>query len=354
MNKILLRSEHIVVLILMFLLIPAKSIIAQWYAVADESHKRAMWEMFQVVVPDRQGDFVTKQECEQALDNAGMDALQRSRFRCECETNCNDQNSTGSYNDEQQNSSGQNPGGIVIDDYETQMMKRNLFIEKDKKQKAALEKSKNDNIKNDLLGKLKGNKSLNQLKTTSDLSEQGSENITNSQTEAGREDSESAFTNGKTKLKRRDLRNSIVPVSPPTPIEHQKTLFEFIDRETKVVQTKIMEVQKEKIQILEKKNQIQEKIVEQTTNIEKLKKEKIEVKEESQKGEIDSLLLEAMQLLEESETLNKKAGEELKTSNMLITEQEGLLNKLQTSYEQGKENPQKSEELLKELQGNKK
>ena len=74
-----------------------------------------------------------------------------------------------------------------------------------------------------------------------------------------------------------------------------------------------MEVQKEKIQILEKKNQIQEKIVEQTSNIEKLKKEKIEVKEESQKGEIDSLLLEAMQLLEESETLNKKAGEELET-----------------------------------------
>ena len=169
MNKILLANRSKLLLILILLFMPAKTALSQWYAVADESHKRAMWEMFQVVVPDRQGDFVTKQECEQALDNAGMDALQRSRFRCECETNCNDQNSTGSYNDEQQNSSEQNPGGIVIDDYETQMMKRNLFIEKDKKQKAALEKSKNDNIKNDLLGKLKGNKSFEfKLKTTSD------------------------------------------------------------------------------------------------------------------------------------------------------------------------------------------
>ena len=346
MNKLFFTT-----IILLFIFV--ETTFAQWYAVANETQKKAMWDMFGVVVPDRQGNFATKSECEQALDNAGMDALQRSRYWCECEVNCDDQNSSGSYNDEQQNSSGQNPGGIVVDDYETQMMKRNLFIEKDKKQKAALEKSKNDNIKNDLLGKLKGNKSLDQLKTTSDLSERGSENITNNQTEAGRDDSESAFSQGKIKLKK-GKQNNIVPVSPPVPVEHQKTLFEYIDRETKVVQTKIMEVQKEKIQILEKKNQIQQKMVEQTVNIEKLKTEKIEVKEESRKEEIDSLLLEAMQLLEESETLNKKAGEELETSNKLITDQEGILNNLQTSYQIGKENPERSEELLKELQGNKK
>jgi hypothetical protein len=178
--------------------------------------------------------------------------------------------------------------------------------------------------------------------------------IENNQTEIGRDNSESAFSDGKIKLKRGDLRNRDIPVSPPAPVESQKTLFEYVDRETKVVQTKIMDVQKEKIHILEKKNQIQEKIVEQTVNIEKLKTEKIEVKEESRKEEIDSLLLEAMQLLEESNTLNEKAGEELKTKDKLIGEQEVLLNKLQSTYEKGKENPEKSEGLLKELQGDKK
>ena len=346
MNKLFFTT-----IILLFIF--AETTFAQWYVVANETQKKAMWDMFGVVVPDRQGNFATKSECEQALDNAGMDALQRSRYWCECEVNCDDQNSSTSYNDGQQNSSGQNLGEIVVDDYETQMMKRNLYIEKDKKQKAALEKSKNDNIKSDLLGKLKGNKSLDQLKTTSDLSERGSENITNNQTEAGRDDSESAFSQGKIKLKK-GKQNIIVSVSPPVPVEHQKTLFEYIDRETKVVQTKIVEVQKEKIKLLEKKNQIQQKMVEQTVYIEKLKTEKIEVKEESHKEEIDSLFLEAMQLLEESETLNKKAGEELETSNKLITDQEEILNNLQASYQMGKENPERSEELLKELQGNKK
>jgi hypothetical protein len=273
MNKLLLPSKHIVVLILMFLLISAKSIVAQWYVVVDDSEIRAVWEMFQQVVPKRSGDFATRRECEDALDQSDWMPGQRVKYWCDCETNCDDQNSSGSYNDEQQNSSGQNPGGIVIDDYETQMMKRDILVEKDKKEKAAQEKLKNDNIKNDLLTKLKGNKSLNQLKTTSGLSEQGLENITNNQTDAGRDDTESAFSQGKIKLKK-GRQNNTVPVSQPVPVEQQKNLFEYIDRETKVVQTKIMDVQKKKIQLLEKKNQIQEKIVEQTVNIQKLIEEK--------------------------------------------------------------------------------
>lgn len=353
MTKISVIKTYNLLLTLFFLFLPGKLLFAQWYVVADESHKRAMWEMFQVVVPDKEGNFATKRECEDALDNANMDALQRSRHHCECEANCDDQNSSNSYNDQQQNSSGQNPDGIVIDDYETQMMKSNLYIEKDKKEKAALEKSKNDNIKNDLLGKLKGNKSLNQLKTTSDLSEQGLENITNNQTDVGRDDTESAFSQGKIKLKKRG-QNNTVPVSPPVPVEQQKTLFEYIDRETKVVQIKIMDVQKKKIQLLEKKNQMQEKIVEQTVNIQKLKEEKYEVKDETRKEEIDSLLIMATQMLQESETLNQEANKELEVKDKLVKDQEDLLNKYQETYNKSKDNPELSEELLKELQGDKK
>jgi len=302
----------------------------------------------------RQGHFSTEAECLEMIERAvreSGDPNIRRHMSCE---GCDEQNSSDSYNDEQQNFSGQNPPELVIDDYETQMMKIDLFIEKDKNEKADLDKSRNDDIKNDLLSKLKGNKSFNQLRTTSDLSEEGLQSIKNNQNEVGRENSESAFSDGKIKPNRRELRNNNITVSPPAPVESQKNLFEYIDRETKVVQTKIVEVQKEKIQILEKKNQIQQKIGEQTINIKKLEIEKVEVKEEARKEEIDSLLLESMQLLEESENLNRKAGEELETSNKLISEQEGLLNNLQSSYEKGKENPEKSEALLRELQGGKK
>jgi len=313
----------------------------------------------------RQGHFSTEAECLEMIERAvreSGDPNIRRHMSCE---GCDEQNSSDSYNDEQQNSSWQKSPELVIDDYETQMMKIDLFIEKDKNEKADLDKSRNDDIKNDLLSKLKGNKSFNQLRTTSDLSEEGLQSIknnqnevgrenSNNQNEVGRENSESAFSDGKIKPNRRELRNNNITVSPPAPVESQKNLFEYIDRETKVVQTKIVEVQKEKIQILEKKNQIQQKIGEQTINIKKLEIEKVEVKEEARKEEIDSLLLEAMQLLEESENLNRKAGEELETSNKLISEQEGLLNNLQSSYEKGKENPEKSEALLRELQGGKK
>jgi len=335
------------------LLVPAKSVRAQWYVVVDDSEIRAVWEMFQQVVPKRSGDFATRQECEDALDQSDWMPGQRAKYWCECETNCDDQNSSGSYNDGQQNSSVQNPPEIMIDDYETQMMKRDLLIEKDKKEKAALEKLKNDNIKNDLLTKLKGNKSLNQLKTTSGLSEQGLENITNNQTDAGRDDTESAFSQGKIKLKK-GRQNNTVPVSQPVPVEQQKNLFEYIDRETKVVQTKIMDVQKKKIQLLEKKNQIQEKIVEQTVNIQKLKEEKYEAKDETRKEEIDSLLIMATQMLQESETLDQEANKELEVKDKLVKDQEGLLNKYQETYNKSKDNPELSEELLKELQGDKK
>lgn len=352
MKKILFKHKCILIITFLLLIIPTKNIIAQWYVVADESHKRAMWEMYQIVVPDRQGDFPTKKECEDAIDRAGMDALQRSRHHCECESNCDEQNSSISNYQEEQYNSGQNPADV--DDYETQMMQRNLNIEKDKKEKAALEKLKNENIKNDLLSKLKGNKSFNQLKTTSELSEQGSQNIDN-QIEIGRVNSESAFTDGKIKLKKSNIINdNIPPVSPPAIVVNQKKLFEYVDREMKVVQSKILEVQKEKIQILEKKNKIQEKFLEQKITVEKLKTEKIELKEDAKKEEIDSLLWEAMQLLEESEMLNENAGKELESKDKLLDEQEAFLNKLQTSYDHGKDKPEKFEQLLNELQSGKK
>jgi hypothetical protein len=349
--KKIINQINIICFLILFVT-PFKSVFAQWYAVADESHKRAVWEMYQVVVPDRQGDFPTKQACEDALDDAGMDALQRSRCHCECESNCDGQNSSNSDFQEEQYNSGQNPERVVVDDYETRMMQRRIFAEKDRKQKAYQDQMKNENIKKEIMGKLKGNKSLDQLKTTSELSEQG---LKNNDIEGGRVNTESAFTDGKIKLRRSNIEEgNIPPVPPPTIIENQKKLFEYVDRETKVVQTKILEVQKEKIEILEKKNKLQEKILDQKFTIVKLKTDKIETQEESKKQEIDSLLLEAMQLLDESEQLNENAGKELENKDKLLGEQEALLNKLQTSYDQGKDKPEKSEELLNELQEGKK
>jgi hypothetical protein len=191
------------------------------------------------------------------------------------------------------------------------------------------------------------------LRTTSDLSKQGEESTNNNQVEVGRNESESSFSQGKIKLKGR-TQNNTVPVSPPVPIKHQETLFSYIDRETKTVQTKLAKVQKEKIVLLEKKNQVQEKIAEQTLKIEKLKTEKLEVKEESRKEDIDSLLLFATQMLEESEDLNDKANQELEKNNKLVQENEALLNKYQETYSKSKEHPEQSEQLLKELQGDKK
>lgn len=350
-ENIIIRKYNIL-LIFLILIVPTKSVQAQWYAVADESHKRAMWDMFQVVVPDREGNFTTKQECEDALDNAGMDALQRSRYHCECESNCDGQYSSVTDYQEEQYNSGYNPERVVIEDLETQMMKRKLFIEEDRKQKVVQDKIKNENMKKEVLGKLKVNKSLNQLKTTAELSEQGSQN---NDIDAGRVSTEAAFTDGKIKLKRGNiLDNNIPPVPPPTIMENQKKLFEYVERETKVVQSKILEVQKEKIAILEKKNRIQEKILDQKITIVKLKTNKIEIEEESKKVEIDSLLLEAMQLLEESEKLDEDAGKELENKDKLLGEQEVLFNQLQTSYKLGKDNPEKSEQLLNELQKGKK
>lgn len=352
MKKILFSHKCFVKVIFIFFMVTSESIFAQWFMEVDDSEIKAVWEMFQEVMPKRSGNFATQKECEDALNQHDWLPGQRAKYKCRCESNCDGQNSSNSDYGGEQYISSQNPERVVVDDYETQMMKRKLIIEKDSKQKAYEDKVKNENMKKDVMSKLKGNKSLDQLKTTSELSKQGSQN---NYIEGGRVNTESAFTDGKFKLKRDSIVDENIPqVSPPTIIENQKKLFEYVERETKIVQTKIVEVQKEKIQILEKKNQIQEKIADQTLKIEKLKKEKIELKEESKKEEIDSLLLEAMQLLDESEQLNENAGKELENKDKLLGDQEMLLNQLQTSYDQGKDNPEKSEQLLNELQKGKK
>ncbi len=115
-----------------------------------------------------------------------------------------------------------------------------------------------------------------------------------------------------------------------------------------------METQKQKIEVHEKKNKIQQDIIVQTEKIETLKVEKNQTEDESKKIEVDSLLLLAEQMLQESEDLNKRADEELISKNQVILEQESLLNKYQDSLNKSKDNPGLSEELLKELQGGKK
>jgi hypothetical protein len=62
----------------------------------------------------------------------------------------------------------------------------------------------------------------------------------------------------------------------------------------------------------------------------------------------------ATQVLQESETLNQEANKELEVKDKLVKDQEGLLNKYQETYNKSKDNPELSEELLKELQGDKK
>jgi len=352
MKKILFSHKCFVKVIFIFFMVTSESIFAQWFMEVDDSEIKAVWEMFQEVMPKRSGNFATQKECEDALNQHDWLPGQRAKYKCRCESNCDGQNSSNSDYGGEQYISSQNPERVVVDDYETQMMKRKLIIEKDSKQKAYEDKVKNENMKKDVMSKLKGNKSLDQLKTTSELSKQGSQN---NDIDAGRVSTEAAFTDGKIKLKRGNiLDNNIPPVPPPTIMENQKKLFEYVERETKVVQSKILEVQKEKIAILEKKNRIQEKILDQKITIVKLKTNKIEIEEESKKVEIDSLLLEAMQLLEESEKLDEDAGKELENKDKLLGEQEVLFNQLQTSYKLGKDNPEKSEQLLNELQKGKK
>jgi len=318
----------------------------------------------------RQGHFLTQAEClemiEQAVYESGDPNL---RLHMSC-VGCDELTTTESTNNQEGFSSGQNRRGIVIDDYKTQKIKRDAFIEKDRKEKENTDKLKNEKIQKELLGQLKNeskpkfktgsnppgeSNALNQLQTTSDLSLQASQNSGNNQNDSARVTSESAFTNAQIKTSGNNLSDINVPEPPePTPVISQQRLFDFIERETKYVQTKILEVQKQKIEILEKKNQIHEKIIEQTGKIEKLKVEKNEVEDESRKEEIDSLLIQAMEMLEESEVLNKKASEELEVKDKLVKEQEGILNKYQEKYNNAEEHPELSEELLKELQGDKK
>jgi hypothetical protein len=325
--------------LLVILIIFSDLVPAQCFIVASDKHKRIMLEHFGVSVPARQGNFTTLEECEAFLNNAAnFDPQQRNEHWCDCDkTNANIQ-------------SNRVQSKIKIDDRETQLARNKLFVLKKTQEKKEADDKIFQAKKNNLLGKLRRNKSFDQLNTTSGLSEQGAYNIKNDESEKGRDNSESSFTQHKIKLRERELKTT--QVSLPKFVEHQKTLFEFIDRETKIVQTKIMNVQKEKIQILEKKNQLQEKITLQTLNIEKLKTEKNDVQKENRE-EIDSLLLLANQILGESEELNKKADQELEEKNNLVDENEALLNKYQDAYNKSKEFPDQSEQLLKELQGGK-
>lgn len=350
MYKILLCGERSVVLILMILLIPAKSILAQWYIVSDEYYKRVHWEVFQIDIPDRRGDFPSKKECEDALDRTY--ALDRFRHHCECESNCEGQNSTVTYDNSQNEYIDQNSNEVVVADHQMQLDKIRAVEEKKRMLKELVDQKKFTEDKNELTGKLKQNKALDQLKTSSELSEQGIQNSNNNQLEVGRNNSQSAFTEGKIILKKRD-EQPVVPVSPPKPVDNQKSLFEYIEKETKTVQNKIINVQKEKIILLDKKNENHKTIYEQTIKIAQLKTERLEVKDETKIDEIDSLLLMASLLLQESEDLNKEADEELKEKNKIELDNQALLNKYQDVYNKSKENPEQSEQLLKELRGDK-
>jgi hypothetical protein len=292
-------------------------------------------------MPARQGPF-TKEECEYWLTQ--MEEWQRKETWCDCPP---ETNNSGSSDTQMQNEKK-----IVVEDRETQLKKIRLLEEMELRKKAQAECEEVNLKKKDLLGKMKTNKALDQLKTSSELSEQGAVNISNNQMEAGRDISESAFSDGKIILKRRQETNT-VQVSPPKPVDSQKSLFEYIEHETRTVQNKIMNVQKEKIKLLEKKNDIQKTINEQTIKIAQLKTELLEAKDETQKEEIDSLLLMATELLQESEDLNIKADQELQEKNKLEQDNEALLNNYQDIYNKSKENPEQSEQLLKELRGDK-
>jgi hypothetical protein len=323
---------------------PLNELFAQCYIVASEKHKSRMREIWGSTVPDRQGNFATYEECVSFLDREiAFDPVQRAEHWCECE----ETNSSGTYN-----TNGQTESRIQVENHQIQLKKLKEAAYKKEMEKKNSDRKIVENKKQDLLGKLKKNKSLDQLKTSSELSEQGEVNISNNQSESGRDVSESAFSDGKIILKKRQEPNTI-QVSPPKPVEDQSTLFEYIDRETKVVQNKIIQVQKQKIKLLEKKNDIQKTITDQTLKIEKLKTEKINLEDESKTEEIDSLLIIANQLKLESEELDLKADRDLEEINRMEQDSEALLKKYGDALNKAKEHPEESEQLLKELKGDK-
>lgn len=340
-NKYFIEINRVIVIVFLFLLI-SESAHAQCYIVASERHRQRMQQDWGVYVEERQGNFASYEECVAYLDREiSFDPAQRNEHWCECEE------TSSNYSDTNQNTN------IIIPDRETQLNNARMMEEIELKKKAKLESQEVNLKKKDLLGKMKKNKALDQLKTSSELSEQGTQNTNNNQLDAGRNDTQSAFTEGKIILKKRD-EQPIVPVSPPKPIDNQKSLFKYIEKETKTVQNKIINVQKEKIILLDKKNENHKTIYEQTIKIAQLKTERLEIKDETKIDEIDSLLLMASLLLQESEDLNKEADEELKEKNKIELDNQALLNKYQDVYNKSKENPEQSEQLLKELQGDKK
>ena len=314
----------------------------QCYIVASEEHKEIMLREWDEIVPDRQGNFASYDECEAYLNSAIADPIQRARHWCECEE---------SYNTESYETQLQDESTFHYESHESQLDKIRLYEEAERKKRhIADQKAFNEN-KKDVLGKLKQNKALDQLKTTSDLSIKGQQNVNNNINDESRKDSESAFSEGNLTHNNVNTSNEKIPVSPPAPIDHQKNLFDYINRETKKIQSKILDIKEEQIQILDKKMPISLKIYDLKLNIEDLKLKRMEAKEETKVEEIDSLLLAALQMLEESEQLNEKAAEELKEKDKLVQENEGLLNKFQDTYTRSKEHPEESEQLLKELRG---
>lgn len=337
-------SNPKLVLLMLILFFLNETLYSQCYIVASQKHKDIIMEVWGVVVPNKQGNFSSYDECVSYLDREmAFDPIQRAEHWCECDE-------TG-YNNSNNSNTNQSPD-IIIPDRETQLNNARMFEEIELKKKAKLDSDEVIQKKKDLLGRMKKNKALDQLKTSSELSVQGTQNTNNNKLESGRNDTQSAFTEGKLKLKTRNEEN-IIQVSPPKPIDSQKSLFEYIERETKTVQKNIINVQKEKIDLLEKKNEIQKTINEQTIKIVQLKTEKLETQDITRKEEIDSLLLMATLLLQESEDLNITAEEQLKEKNKLELDNKALLNRYEDVYKRSKENPEQSEQLLKELRGDK-
>jgi len=334
----LLHSFLIVVVVAAF---PLNELFAQCYMITSDKYNQFLIEIGFPTIPARQGPM-TKDECEYALEQ--MDNRQKDGSHCECEQT----NTTESYNTQ-----GQNKSRIQIEDHQTQLKKLRALAQQKELEKKNADRQIVEQKKLDLLRKLKRIKSLDQLKTTSDLSVKGEQNLNNNQIEEGRDNSESAFADGKIDPNNNSLPDNNITISPPAIIEHQQTLYEYIDEQKEVVRTKITNVQKEKAEIQEKKNQHQEKIKMQTIGIKRLTTEKFMAKEESQKEEIDSLLMLAEQLLEESIEQNEQADRELVEKNKVLQESEALLNKYEDTYNKSKEHPEESDQLLKELRGDK-
>lgn len=336
-----IRSLLIVILLLS---LPLKELFAQCYIVPTKNYREGFYSMFGTVYPERVGNFATEAECNALLDQMkANDPVAKGEFYCDCDQPVE----TNSYDYPQQTTEPP----VVKPKTQSELHVLQALAEEKKK---LMEGKQFNDKREEVTGKLKGNKSFNQLKTSSNLSLKGQQNINNNQTDEGRKESESAFTDGKIATDTGELHLNPIPVPPPTPIDPQKNLFNYIDQETKTVQSKIIKVQKEKTELLEKKMIIQEKINEQKLNISNLKLEKMEAKEETKVEEIDSLLLAALQMLEESEQLNEKAAEELKEKDKLVQENEALLNRFQETNIRSKEHPEESEQLLKELRGDKK